>query len=61
VVLYGDDGNNNIVITSGVNDGMLIVHDMRTNKLVMSSQIHKGAINSVKVNMQNFSNSPLTK
>ena len=37
VVLYGDGGNSNIVITSGVNDGMLIVHDMRTNKLVMSS------------------------
>ena len=44
------------MITGGVNDGMLVVHDMRTNKLVMSSQIHKGAINSVKVNLQNFSN-----
>lgn len=32
--LYSDGGNNNIVLTSGMNDGTLAIHDMRSNKLV---------------------------
>lgn len=55
VMLYSDGGANNIVISAGINDGVLAIHDMRTNKLVNSSQIHKGAINGITVNMQNFS------
>jgi hypothetical protein len=56
VKLYGDGGSNNLILTGGTNDGVLSVHDMRTAKMVYSGQIHKGAINSIKVNMQNFSN-----
>lgn len=28
-VLYGDGGNNNLILTAGINDGVLAVHDMR--------------------------------
>ncbi|CAD8102273.1 unnamed protein product [Paramecium primaurelia] len=53
-LLYSDGGNNNLVITAGINDGTLAIHDMRTNKLVNQSQIHKGSINGLAVNLQNF-------
>lgn len=52
--LYSDAGNNNLILTGGTNDGFLTVHDMRTSKEVFRGQIHKGAINGLKVNMQNF-------
>lgn len=47
-------------MTGGINDGVLSVHDMRSGKSVFTGQIHKGAINSIKVNLQNFSNCHLS-
>ena len=34
VKLFSDGGANNLVLTSGTNDGVLAIHDMRTNKIV---------------------------
>lgn len=33
-MLYSDGGSNNLVITAGLNDGVLAIHDMRSNKLI---------------------------
>merc|ERR1712150_125792 len=38
--------------TVGGKDGLLVVHDMRTNKKVFNKQLHCGAVNQVKTNPQ---------
>lgn len=50
VVLHSDGNQNNLILTAGITDGLLCIHDMRSNKLVFKQQIHSGAINAVKVN-----------
>jgi len=37
VKLYSDGGSNNLVITGGINDGVLSVYDMRTGKTAYSN------------------------
>ena len=54
VYLYSDGVDNHLIASAGVNDGMLAIHDMRTNKLVYNEQIHRGAINSVKSSMSSY-------
>lgn len=35
--MYSDSGSNNLVITGGINDGVLSVYDMRTGKTAYSN------------------------
>ena len=41
-------------MSSGLHDGMLVVHDMRTNSPIKSERIHKGAINMCEVSSSSF-------
>lgn len=49
-VVLSSDGSNNMIITAGITDGLMCIHDMRSNKLIFKQQIHSGAINAIKVN-----------
>lgn len=37
--------NEKIILTTGLNDGTLVVHDMRTHLAVHQEMIHKGSVN----------------
>ncbi len=54
-LLYSDGLQNNLIITVGINDGAICIHDMRDNKHVFQQQIHGGAIADVTTNMSSFS------
>ena len=54
VKLFDDGVDSNLIITAGLNDGCLCVHDMRTNKLVSCEQVHKGAINMLDTTISNM-------
>ena len=47
ILLSSDRVNSHLICTSGINDGMLNVFDMRTNKPVFAEQLHKGAVNQL--------------
>ena len=34
-----------MIVTAGTNDGVIALHDMRTNKLIAQERAHRGAIN----------------
>lgn len=55
--LYSDNVSNHLVCTSGLNDGMVNMFDMRTNKPVFSERLHKGAINQITSDLSGNSNS----
>ena len=46
--------NSNLIITAGVNDGLINFLDMRQPDNILSSRIHKGAINFLQSNNQNL-------
>jgi len=54
IILHSDSLKHHLIFTAGINDGTLCAHDMRTNDIVYSQQLHKGAINAVKVNLSNM-------
>lgn len=54
VRLFSDSMKHHLVITAGISDGVLCIHDMRTNELVYSEKLHDDSINSVKVNLSNM-------
>lgn len=45
IKFHSDGGNNNIIMSAGLKDGVLAVHDMRTQKLVSKNRVHNAAIN----------------
>lgn len=49
--LFSDRVSTHLICTSGINDGVLNVFDMRTNKPVFSEQLHKGAVNQLVTDM----------
>lgn len=60
VHLFSDSVNTHLICTSGINDGMLNIFDMRNNKPILSQQLHKGAVNQVLSDMSGNSRSQLT-
>lgn len=60
VHLFSDSVNTHLICTSGINDGMLNIFDMRNNKPILSQQLHKGAVNQVLSDMSGNSRSQFT-
>ena len=54
VRLHTDGLNTNLIISSGINDGIVNVYDMKSNKKVMGNVLHGGAINFLKSNQSNI-------
>lgn len=52
IEFYSEE-NNNLIVTTGINDGLLNAIDLRSGKLVCNKQIHKGAINMLKISPLN--------
>jgi len=48
-ILFHSDSTSNIVLTSGLKDGVLNVFDMRSHQPVFKERIHGGAINFLDV------------
>ena len=53
-IKFHQDGNNNLIITTGVTDGILNVVDMREMKPIFHEPIHKRAINFVGTTKKNL-------
>ena len=51
IVFFDDGVDINLVLTAGIEDGVLNVMDMRTLKPVFRKQIHHGAINFLQTNL----------
>jgi WD40 repeat protein len=60
VHLFSDSVNTHLICTSGINDGMLNIFDMRNNKPILSEQLHKGAVNQVTSDMSGNSRHELS-
>ena len=43
--MFSDGVDANVIVSGGTNDGVLAVHDMRTNQLISQERAHGGAIN----------------
>lgn len=54
IKFYSDGGDNNIIVSAGLTDGLLCVHDMRTNGVIKSDRTHKGAINMLEISDNSF-------
>ena len=53
-MFYSDGMNSNLILSTGLKDGRLVAHDMRTHKPVSQNQIHGGAINMLASSMSGF-------
>ena len=51
IILHKDDVHTNLICTSGMNDGMVNIFDMRTNKPLLSQRLHQGAVNQLTADM----------
>lgn len=49
--LFSDRVDTHLICTGGINDGVVNVFDMRTNKPVFSEQLHKGAVNQLATDL----------
>lgn len=56
--LYTDNVDQNLIISTGLKDGIVNIFDMRTNSPVFTERLHGGAINEVVSDMSGNSNSP---
>lgn len=54
IKLHSDANNSNLIITTGINDGVINVIDMRTNKKVFFKRLHRAAINYLGTNQDNL-------
>lgn len=54
IKFHSDDSNTNLIITAGMNDGVLSAVDMRSNTKVFSKRVHSGAINFMDSNQSNL-------
>ena len=48
IIFHSDDANTNLILTSGINDGVINGIDMRTSERAFSKRVHSGAINFFK-------------
>jgi WD40 repeat protein len=46
--------NKNLFISTGVKDGVLAIHDMRTHQPVKKERVHQGAINFLDTSLSSF-------
>jgi WD40 repeat protein len=54
VKFHTDELDTNLILSAGMNDGVLNGIDMRTSKLVFQKRIHAGAINFLETNRSNL-------
>lgn len=54
--LYTDNVDQNLIISTGLKDGIVNIFDMRTNSPVFTERLHGGAINEVVSDMSGNSN-----
>lgn len=54
IQFYSDGADSNLIMSSGIKDGVLEVVDMRSHAPVFKSVVHGGAINFVDCSMSNF-------
>jgi len=54
IKFHSDGQQSNIILSAGLKDGFLAVHDMRSNKLVAKSRVHKAAINLLETSLSGF-------
>lgn len=54
IKLYSDGNLTNTIITTGINDGIINVIDMKSNTKIFSKQLHRAAINYVGVTESNI-------
>jgi WD40 repeat protein len=53
-IIFHSDGKNNLIISTGVSDGIINVVDMRDMKKIFNEPIHKAAINYVGTTKNNL-------
>jgi len=54
ILFYSDGVDNNLILSTGLKDGQLVAHDMRTHQAVHKSQVHKAAINMLKASLSGY-------
>lgn len=54
IKFHSDECDTNLIITAGMNDGVLSAIDMRSNTKVFSKRIHSGSINFMDSNKSNL-------
>lgn len=54
IKFHTDELDTNLIITVGLNDGLINALDMRSNSKIFSKQIHAGAINYLSSNKSNI-------
>ena len=54
IQFYSDGQDNNLILSTGLKDGQLIVHDMRSHQPIKFSKIHGGAINFIDTTLSGF-------
>jgi len=54
VSLYSDSVNQHLIMSCGIEDGVLCLHDMRTHDLIFCEQLHGGAINFMAPTLSNY-------
>jgi WD40 repeat protein len=54
IAFYSDGSSKNIFISTGVKDGVLAIHDMRTHQLVKKERVHGGSINMLDTSLSSF-------
>ena len=54
IEFYSDGQENNIVLSTGLKDGQIIVHDMRSHNPIKFMKIHGGAVNFIEPSMSGF-------
>ena len=48
IKFHSDGGNSNIILSAGLGDGCLTVHDMRSHQRIAKSKVHSAAINMLE-------------
>jgi WD40 repeat protein len=54
IKFHTDDCDTNLILTCGINDGVITALDMRTNTKIFYNRIHTGAINMLETNESNL-------
>lgn len=54
IKFHSDGQNSNIIMSTGLKDGFLVVHDMRSHAIIAKNRIHTGAINLLESSLSGF-------
>jgi WD40 repeat protein len=54
IALFSDGQNNNVFLSTGLKDGGLAAHDMRTHKPIKKERVHNAAINMLETTSSGY-------